>query len=205
MNRWEIKGKELQFYETGHIYYYDGECLPSITQMLQLKFGGKYECISADVLNRASEKGTAVHKAIELYETEGIDCELKELRNYKFLKKLHNFECVANEVPVVLFKDDKSFGCGRLDLVITKDGKKGLADIKRTSSLDKEYLGYQLNLYRIAYMQCYGEEIDFLAGIHLRDDKRKYVPIPIKESVAFEIIDDYEKEQERLLKLLKEI
>ena len=58
---------------------------------------------------------------------------------------------------------------------------KGLAvaDIKTTSVLDKEYLVYQLNLYRIGLEQSYDYKIDSLYGIHLRDGKRKLVPIPI--------------------------
>ena len=76
-------------------------------------------------------------------------------------------------------------------MVISKDDEMGLADLKRTSTLDKEYLGLQLNLYRIAYQQSYRQEISFLKGIHLREDVRKYVNIPINEQFTWDFIKDW--------------
>ena len=73
------------------------------------------------------------------------------------------------------------------------DGQIGGADIKRTSSLDKEYVAYQLNLYRIAYRQCYGDEWKFLRAIHLRDNVRRFVELPINEKAALELVADYMK------------
>ena len=67
----------------------------------------------------------------------------------------------------------------------------GLADIKRTATLDKQYLAYQLNLYRIAYRQCYGIEAKFLRGVHLRENVRKFVEIPINEKMAMELVTQY--------------
>ena len=192
----EIKGGVLEYIDETHTYIYDGVVLPSITQILKVKFGGKYDGIPRETLERAAEQGTAVHKAIEDYEQHGIESELPELRNYKFLKRAYNFECIANEVPVVLFRNDEAVACGRLDLVLTEGEKVGLGDIKRTSTLDKNYLAYQLNLYRIAYQQCYGTEIAFLRGIHLREDTRTYINLPINENLANEAINEFMKEIE---------
>ena len=192
----EIKGGVLEYIDETHTYLYDGVVLPSITQLLKVKFGNKYNGIPKETLERASVQGTAVHKAIEDYEQQGIESELPELRNYKFLKKAYNFGCKNNEVPVVLFQDGEAVACGRLDLVLTEGDKIGLGDIKRTSTLDKNYLAYQLNLYRMAYQQCYGTQIDFLRGLHLREDTRKYVTLPINENLAYEILSEYFKENE---------
>ena len=190
MEVFEIKGGVLEYIDETHTYIYDGVVLPSITQLLKAKFGSKYDRVPDKVLNRASVQGTAVHKAIEDYEQQGIESDLVELRNYKFLKKKYNFECIDNEVPVVLFVNNEAVACGRLDLVLTEDGKVGLGDIKRTSTLDKNYLAYQLNLYRIAYQQCYDTNIEFLRGIHLREDVRKYVTLPINERLVDEILKE---------------
>lgn len=192
----EIKGGVLEYIDETHTYLYDGVVLPSITQLLKVKFGNKYTGIPKETLEKAAEQGTAVHKAIEEYELHGAENNLPELRNYKFLKRAYNFECVENEVPVVLFKDGEAVAAGRLDLVITEGEKTGLGDIKRTSALDKNYLAYQLNLYRIAHQQCYGSNIEFLRGLHLREDTRKYVTLPINENLAYEILDQYFKENE---------
>lgn len=189
---WNIKGHVVEFLEDEHIYLCDGVILPSITQILKVKFKSKYDGVPQEVLQKASERGTAVHQAIEDYERYKLDDKgCTELGNYKFLKKAYKFECLDNEVPVILFKNDKPIACGRLDLVLEENGETGLGDIKRTSVLDKDYLKYQLNLYRIAYQQCYGTEIKFLRGLHLRNDIRKYIPIPINEKVALDLLNEY--------------
>lgn len=194
----EIKGGVLEYIDETHTYIYEGVVLPSITQVLRVKFGNKYNGISKATLERAAEQGTAVHQAIEDFEKQGIESSLLELRNYKFLKKAYGFECIDNEVPVVLFHDGEPVACGRLDLVLTEGEQIGLGDIKRTSALDKNYLAYQLNLYRIAYQQCYGSKISFLRGIHLRNDVRKYVTLPINENLAKEVINEYFKENDNV-------
>lgn len=193
----KVKGHTVEFLEDSHIYLCDGMILPSITKIMKIKFGNKYDGIPEEILKRASEKGNRVHKAIEEFEKYNFnDIGCTELKNYKFLKKNYKFECLDNEVPVIIFKDDKPVACGRLDLVLEEQGQVGLGDIKRTSVLDKEYLAYQLNLYRIGYQQCYGTEISFLRGVHLRDNIRKYVTIPINEKMAMSLLNEFLESRE---------
>ena len=197
---WEIKGLTLEYIDEEHLYIYDGVILPSITQILKVKFGNKYDGISESVLKKAAEKGTEVHNIIESYETKGIEEDsCKELRNYKFLKKQYDFRCIDNEIPIVFFIDDKPIAAGRIDLILEHDEKLGIGDIKRTSVFDKEYVAYQTNLYRIGYQQSYGKDIEFLKGLHLRNDVRKYIHLPINEDMAMELVKNYlkgEKENE---------
>lgn len=188
---WNIAGHDLEFLEDSHQYICDGICLPSITQCLKTRFGNKYAGIDEQTLKQASVRGTECHRAIEMWCKDGTESELPEVRNFQFLKKQYKFEVLENEIPVILFDVDEPILAGRLDLVLDMNGETVLADIKRTSSLDKEYLSYQLNLYRIAYQQCYGIQISGLKGIHLREDIRKFVNIPINEKCAWELIDEY--------------
>lgn len=192
METWEIKGHVVEYIDETHTYLVDGIILPSITQILKIKFGNKYNNVSQEVLQRASELGTATHKAIEDYCKLGIETDCKELRNFKFLQKQFNFEVIDNEVPIILFNENKPVACGRLDLVLS-DEEIGLmlGDIKRTSVLDKEYLAYQLNLYKIGYEQCYQKQIKALKGLHLREDVRKYVDIPINEEMALNLLKEF--------------
>lgn len=195
METWNIKGHELEYIDETHTYLVDGVIVPSITQILKIKFGRKYEGVDKDILQRAADKGTELHEAIEkLCKTNEVE-DIKEVKNFMFLKKHYKFEVLDNEVPIILFKDGKPIAAGRLDLVLKIDDKVGGGDIKRTSTLDKEYLAYQLNLYRIGYRQCYGIEWKFLKGFHLREDTRKFVNIPINENTAWKLVNDYlEKE-----------
>lgn len=188
-----IRGHTLEYIDDIHTYLVDGVIVPSITQILKLKFGSKYDNVNPQTLQRASEKGTEVHSAIENYCKTGDDNGLKEVHNFKFLQRAYNFRVIGNEIPVILFMNDKPVSAGRLDLVLEIDGKIGLADIKRTATLDKEYLAYQLNLYRIAYQQCYYTPIDFLKGVHLREDTRKFVDIPINEEYPLALVKEYER------------
>ena len=193
---WNIAGGLLEYIDESHTYIFNGVILPSITQILKVKFGNKYLGVSNSTLERAANLGTEVHKAIEDYETKGIEnIELKELRNYVFLKVRNNFKCLKNEVPIVLFLDDKPVAAGRVDLILEQNGQVGIADIKRTSTFDKEYVAYQTNLYRIGYQQTYGEDITFLRGLHLRDNTRKYIELPINEGMSLDLVKEYlEKE-----------
>lgn len=199
MEQWNINGYTLEFIPETHTYLVDGVIVPSITQIMQVKFGGKYAAVNRAVLDEAAARGTAVHEAIERLCTTGEVTDLKEVKNFLFLQRQYGFEVVNNEVPVILFDrfSPEPIAAGRLDLVLEERSGDlkigGLGDIKRTATLDKDYLAYQLNLYRIAYMQCYNENITFLRGVHLRDDTRKYVNIPICEPVAWELVDEYFK------------
>ena len=195
-----VNGYELEYIHESHMYIVDGVIVPSVTQVLDCKFGKKYDFVSPQVLRRAAEKGTAVHEAIEQFERYGTESDLKELRNYKFLKKAYGFECLENEIPVILFKNGDPVAAGRLDMVVAMNGKTGLADIKRTSTLDKNYLAYQLNMYRIAYQQSYGVQIDLLRGIHLREDTRRFVDIPIKENIVWEVLEEWQTMKQEMKK-----
>lgn len=188
---WNIRDGVLEYYNDSHTYIYNGIIVPSVTQIMKVKFGNKYHGVSKEVLDRAAELGTQTHNAIENFCKTGEVEDLKEVRNFRFLQKHYKFEVVDNEVPIVLFKDEKPICAGRLDLVLKMNDEIGGGDIKRTSVLDKEYLAFQLNLYRIGYRQCYGVDWKFLKGIHLRDDKRKFVDIPINEDMAWGLINEY--------------
>lgn len=187
---WKIKNHTVEYYDDEHLYLVDGEILPSITTLLKKKFGKKYDFVNEDVLKKASERGTATHLAIEEYCTQGKESNLKELQNFKFLQKQYGFEVLENEVPVILFMEGKPVAAGRLDLVLQMNNEIGGGDIKCVSTLDKEYLGYQLNLYRIAYRQCYDVEWKFLKGVHLKDDKRRFVDIPINEPLVWDFLKE---------------
>lgn len=191
MNEWNINGKTLEFDEESHSYICDGVLLPSITQILQTKFGHKYDFVDGRTLERAAERGTMIHKAIEDYVKTGLDDDSDEVRGYRFLSDRYRFTALKSEVPVLLYLAGEPVAAGRLDLVIKFVNSVAIADIKTTSTLDKEYLAYQLNLYRIAYQQTYKQTIHELCGIHLRGDKRKLVQIPVNEQRAWELVNEY--------------
>ena len=186
MESWEIKGRTLEYFDDTHMYLVDGILVQSVTQLLNRKFGKKYDGIDANTLKKAADRGTKIHKAIEDYCKDGIESDLEEVKDFAFLQNYYKFAVVENELPIIVDFAGETYA-GRLDLIIRfpreeKDdyARLAVADIKTTSMLDKEYLGHQLNLYRMGVHQCYGDYITDLYGIHLRKGTRKLVEIPIR-------------------------
>lgn len=182
MENWRINAQILEFDEENHSYFYNGEPVESVTQLLAKKFPSKYSKIPKEVLEMASERGTRIHKEIECY-CKGFDLGTNEVKDFKFLKKHYKFNVKENEIPIY-FEFGGKILAGRVDMILEMNGEFAVADIKTTSSLDKEYLGHQLNLYRLGVESCYGYKISSLYGIHIKDGKRKMVKIPIVEKEA---------------------
>lgn len=185
-----INGHYLEFIPETHQYLVDGVLVPCVSNILAFKFND-YSGVSREVLQRASEKGTELHKVIEDYEQQGITSELREFKNYLFLKKHYKFENISNEVPVLYENEGRVLFVGTLDQVITIDGKLGINDFKRVSAPNKIKIAYQLNLYKMAYEQSYKQKIEFLAFTHLREEVRKFHPLPINEESAMELVNEY--------------
>ena len=194
---WKIAGSVLEFYPETHTYLYDGLMLPSVSQILGVKYKNDYASVPPAVLNNAAQRGTAVHKSIENFNVSGYDDGSEAVRNFRFLQKQYGFEVLDSELPIVIFKDDMPIACGRLDMTMLMDGETGIADIKTVSALNKEKIAYQLNLYRIGLMQSYGVDAKFLKIIHLRDGIRKVIDSPVNEGMTWELIDKYLEESEK--------
>lgn len=198
METFSIKGGTLEYFDETHTYLYEGLMLPSVSKILGTKYKNEYASVPPAVLNNAAQRGTAVHKAIENYNNSGYDDGSEAVRNFKFLQKQYGFEVLDSELPLVLFKDDMPIACGRLDMTMLIDGQTGIADIKTVSTLNKEKIAYQLNLYRIGLMQSYGVDAKFLKIIHIRDGIRKFIDSPVNEKMTWELIEKFlEKEYEK--------
>lgn len=193
---WNIKGHIVEFIDDIHQYLVDGCMVDSVTQILGVKYKNDYASVPPAVLDNASKRGTAVHKAIENFNVSGYDDGSEAVRNFKFLQKQYGFEVLDSELPIVIFKDDMPIACGRLDMTMLMDCETGIADIKTVSSLNKEKIAYQLNLYRIGLMQSYGVDAKILKIIHLRDGIRKVIDSPVNEGMAWELIERFLEEKE---------
>ena len=194
MEAWTINGRIIEFDPEDHIYLVDGVIVPSVSAILKSKFND-YAFVSRAVLEQASARGTALHKAIEIYETTGETSDLKEFRNYLFLKKHIGFTNISNELPVIYEENGRVLFAGTLDQITEIDGELGINDFKRVSAPNKEKIAYQLNLYKIAYEQSYHQQIKRLSFMQLREDTRRYTPLPINEQAAKELLKNYYQEK----------
>ena len=179
---YEYENYTLEFDDETHRYIVNGIITPSVSKLLSLKFDD-YPNVPKAVLQAAADRGTEMHKAIEVYEKTGKESDLQEFRNYLFLKKHFKIENVENELPVAYFEDGLPVFAGTIDQVCRIDGVPAINDFKRVSAPNKEKIAYQVNLYRLAYNQTFGVEVKALSFMQLLESVRKFTQLPINEEV----------------------
>ena len=179
---YEYENYTLEFDDEAHRYIVNGIITPSVSKLVSLKFDD-YPNVPKAVLQAAADRGTEMHKAIEVYEKTGKESDLQEFRNYLFLKKHFKIENVENELPVAYFEDGLPVFAGTIDQVCRIDGVPAINDFKRVSAPNKEKIAYQINLYRLAYNQTFGVEVKALSFMQLRESVRKFTQLPINEEV----------------------
>ena len=182
-------GTEVTFCPESHKYYVDGQEVPSVTTIIQEYYGNMYAAVRPEILEAAAKYGTNVHKdlndLIELRsKNEGIPLisDYVEVNNYfEFVEPIYDIKPVMAERVIVIYDDfGKPIAAGRFDLLCTVKGKLTLADFKTTSTIHRQSVSAQLNLYLKGAVQSGyiedGSEVD-LGVIHLSGSTSKYVPI----------------------------
>lgn len=147
-----FKEPNVEFNELNHTYTNeDGKQLSGVTALLKRQlFADKYSGVSEATLAKAAERGNLIHRQIEMYETfQGGAVESSpELEAYVRLRDEWGFKIIATEF---LVSDDENVASA-IDLVFDKDELVWLWDTKTTSSLDKEYLSWQLSIYKYLFL-----------------------------------------------------
>ena len=148
----------LEFKEDTHTDSIDGVVLPSVTQIISEIMPNKYANVNRRVLNEKAKFGTEGHKIIECLNVSDLESAKKHvrtiedksleicLREYLRLVRKHNIKPYVHELSV-------HYGyiyAGTLDMVADVNKDLSLIDIKFTSTLDKEYLAWQLGMYSLA-------------------------------------------------------
>lgn len=198
METWNLKVKgvphTLTYEDETHTYKVDGTKVPSVTQVLHYNNPNKYADVDPAVLKKAAERGTAMHQAIEDYEVVGIEnAEVEELEGYKILKAIYKWDFLEAEQPI-LIEYKGHFIAGRYDQLIKLEGTITLNDFKRYASMDKKTkqdVAMQLNLYRIGLKQTYNIDVEKIRCTRLRKDIREFIEMPIVETLAYQLLDEY--------------
>ena len=139
-----------------HSYEYKGKSLLGVTLIVGWVFNDTYDGIPADVLKRAAEHGSAVHKACELYDSAGVmmpDYE-NEVSAYQRMKNDAGVGTLCNEYLVDM--TSREYGiASSIDVVFReKDGRYPLADIKTTSAIHIQNVTLQLSIYAMMFEIC---------------------------------------------------
>lgn len=181
-------GLRVEFYPENHVYIVNGKPLPSITNLLKNVYGDIYADINPLVLKKMADYGTAVHNELQNFiemrkinDSVPITSNYPEVENYfNFVEPIYHIVPQLTEKVVVLYDDHgEPVAAGRFDLLCTVDGKKTLIDFKTTSTIHKQQVTAQLNMYYIAAIQS-GYPLDEqtqLGVIHLKNEKCKFTPI----------------------------
>lgn len=185
--------KNLKFFDEGHRYELDGVELPSVSEISRFASREVYgNDISKYVLDKACERGTAVHKATEELDKTGkceISPEYVEYLNayVKFRKDFNIKEYTYIEKPLA---DEETGYAGTLDRVYVIDedfakavkkqcktdiseliGYYAIIDLKTSSTVKKQLAQIQLPAYSNllcpnSLVTCVG----FLGILHLKKD-----------------------------------
>lgn len=147
-----LKKSKVEFNEAEHTYHLNGTEMFGVTGMLSRHlFKEKYSGIPKEVLDKAAERGSRVHKAIEVFNEKGLmpnDFELGIIVDaYKGLCEERGLKAEASEYLVT----DNICHASAIDIVMSNAGNIILADIKTTSKIDEEYLSWQLSVYKYMF------------------------------------------------------
>ena len=190
-----IKGHHVEFYPLDHIYKVDGIIVPSVTQIIKELLPSPYKNVDKIVLKRAADRGVALHKEIELFETKGLRGKSEEFNNYLRIKALYDLKTIENEQMIIIEHNYEIICAGRLDMIIKSkfDLGYGIGDIKRTYQIHMEHLKFQLNLYALGYEQSYNQKITYLKCIHLRKSVSNFIDIELDQAYTLDMINAFIK------------
>lgn len=169
---------KVVFRESDHTYWLGDKQLISVTRLLK-KHGlaTDYTGISEEVLEKAANKGTLVHKEIENYIKNGEVGFTSELSDFIDITAELGFTAEDSEIilPAGEIPDDKAddyFYAGTADLIGKIGDGYALADLKTTAKVDKRAYAWQLALYE----RLCGVKFDKLYIFHLGKNS-KAIPI----------------------------
>jgi K+/H+ antiporter YhaU regulatory subunit KhtT len=178
--------ENLTFDEETHKYTFEGIEIPSVTQIIT-ETHNALDNIPTSILENASERGKAVHQAIEFYNKykfANIDEEHKlYFEAYKKWKNENEKMIAQIESEIKVFHKIQYYA-GTADMLITTaDNQKIIVDIKTTANLDLNYVALQLSAYKEA-LESQNIKIDKLYVLWLKKDGTyEYREVPNKKNI----------------------
>lgn len=143
---------ELVFREEDHKYFLNGEEIPSVSELTRFLSKEVYGEIDPIALDRAAERGTAIHSFLEELDRNGTVEVPSEYDGYiaAYLKFREEHDVEWREIEWMVHTDKYA---GRIDRYGYVDGKPCIVDFKTTSRITRAhevlYTAAQ-SLYRMA-------------------------------------------------------
>jgi len=179
---------ELQFEEVTHTYRLNGIVIPSVSTIIEPLNSVKYAGISNSTLEKAADKGSAVHDCIENWIKFGIEDIPTEHRGYfdgfKEWWELNKPVVVGSEVR--LYHRLLKYG-GTMDLLAYIGNELTLIDYKSTYVVSDMTCGVQLEGYSQA-LASHGIHVKKKMILHLKKDGRfDVIEYPINDAVRWRV------------------
>lgn len=183
--------KDLYFDSEKHEYYYKGEKVDCVSDVLKLVDVIALEGIPPRNLQIAAERGTAVHELTEDYDFDLIDLTDDEWiqeneEYYNYLIAYANFVKDQPTKPIVseeqLYSPTYNLA-GTLDLVKYIDGEIAIVDKKTSKTISALRSLLQLNLYRLLWNENHQDmPCRKLYILQLKENgEHRLIPIEINE------------------------
>ena len=167
-----LKYSDVVFNEAEHTYTLNGKELHGITPVIEKYIcEGKYDGIPSTVLAKAAERGSKIHKEIELL-VSGFSLFVKEpeIEAFDATRMFYDINFIESEYLV----SDEDFFASKIDIV---DDQHNIYDVKTTSVLDKEYVSWQLSIYAYLFELQNGFPCGKLYAVWLRNGQCNIVEV----------------------------
>ena len=173
------------FDDATHTYRLDSDEYISATTLLK-KYGitPDYSTVPKDVLEKAANRGKAVHKSIELYlqgqtNLRSMYPEVELVGNYIDVRGID----MATVKSEAIIYDTNYKIAGTVDFQYVEDSQLVIADFKTTYNLHIDAVMWQLSIYN--YMIAQGDVTQYyfnkLKVFHIRDNKMTIKDVPLVE------------------------
>lgn len=163
---------ELSFETEGHIYKLNGIEIPSVSALMKPLSDSFYRAVDPVFLNKAADRGTAVHNAIENYIALGV-ADIEPAYSGYFDAFLDWWD---KKKPVPLAEEARVYHkilryAGTADLPCLINGALTLVDYKTSAQVNSMLCGVQLEAYDRAF-ETHGIRFDDRMILHLSKDGR---------------------------------
>lgn len=161
------KFPELSFDESTHTYRVDQIILPSVTTLMKPLSDDLYRTISPEILERAAQRGTAIHNAIENYIAFGVRDIPSQYVGY--FEAFTQWWDKRKPQPLALERavyHKILMYAGTADLICMIDGRLTLVDYKSSAQINEKLCAVQLEGYDRAF-ESHGINIEQRLILHL--------------------------------------
>lgn len=195
----------LEFIENGHVYKYNGEAVPSVSEILRPLGGdplGDDDYYLELAMDAAAERGIVLHDALQTLLGGGEPEEIPEayeahMDAVRLFASEHDITPYMMETP--LYEGNMGFA-GTPDLVACFDGIDAILDYKFVAQVNKPRVKAQLNAYKLL-CEANNIEVDALYAVQFMSNGRyRLYPVAVDESgfaLCWGIYHELHKKQPR--------